>query len=101
MNLRTLARDERADLAAFLRSLSPEQWEAPTLCTEWRVRDVVAHMMSYDELSTGELMRRSVQGRFILNRGNAVALADYNRRSPDELVALDEAHLEPRGLPAA
>ena len=45
-----LARDERADLAEFLATLTPEQWEAPTLCTLWRVRDVVAHIYSYEDL---------------------------------------------------
>lgn len=33
MELRTLAREERADLAAFLKSLSPDQWEAPPSTT--------------------------------------------------------------------
>jgi uncharacterized protein (TIGR03083 family) len=51
MDLRRVARDERADLASFLATLSPQQWEAPTLCVGWRVRDVVAHVISYDELS--------------------------------------------------
>jgi hypothetical protein len=30
-DVRRLARDERADLAAFLATLTAEQWEAPTL----------------------------------------------------------------------
>jgi uncharacterized protein (TIGR03083 family) len=29
----------------MLRSLSPEDWERPTLAPAWRVRDVVAHML--------------------------------------------------------
>ena len=45
-----LARAERADLADLLATLTPEQWDAPTLCTEWRVRDVVAHVFSYEDL---------------------------------------------------
>jgi Mycothiol maleylpyruvate isomerase N-terminal domain len=40
----SLARDERRDLTDFLATLTPEQWDAPTLCTRWRVRDVVAHI---------------------------------------------------------
>ena len=39
---------ERTDLAAMLAALRPEQWDAPTLCAGWRVREVVAHMtMAY------------------------------------------------------
>jgi len=49
VDTRRLARDERADLAAFLATLSPQQWQAPTLCPRWRVRDVVAHVISYHE----------------------------------------------------
>jgi hypothetical protein len=45
VDMRRLARDERADPAAFLTTLSPEQRQAPTLCARWRVRDVVAHVI--------------------------------------------------------
>lgn len=101
MDLLRLARQEREDLAAFLATLSPEQWEAPTLCAGWCVRDVVAHMISYDELDRRGLVRRFVKGRFLLSRVNAVGVADYTTRRPKELLVLLNAHLEPRGLPAA
>ena len=94
-----MARDERADLLDLLTSLSPEQWDAPTLCEAWRVRDVVAHMFSYDELSTPALMQRFARGWFVLNRVNAVGVTEYTRRTPDELLALVRANLEPSGLP--
>ncbi|HEV7828461.1 MAG TPA: maleylpyruvate isomerase N-terminal domain-containing protein [Pseudonocardiaceae bacterium] len=35
--VRLLARDERADLADFLATPSPQQWGAPTRCQRWRV----------------------------------------------------------------
>ncbi|MBI2169388.1 MAG: maleylpyruvate isomerase family mycothiol-dependent enzyme [Actinobacteria bacterium] len=35
---------ERRELADLLESLTPEQWEAQTLCTEWKVRHLVAHL---------------------------------------------------------
>jgi uncharacterized protein (TIGR03083 family) len=46
-----LARAERSDLADLLVTLEPTQWNAPSLCSEWQVRDVVAHMFSYDTLA--------------------------------------------------
>ncbi|MGH7882776.1 MAG: maleylpyruvate isomerase family mycothiol-dependent enzyme [Candidatus Dormibacteraceae bacterium] len=101
MDLKLLARDERADLAEFLATLSLEQWEAPTLCAGWRVRDVVAHLLSYDELDGRGLIGRFVKGRFRPERINAIGLAEYNTRRPEELLALLRDHLEPRGLPAA
>lgn len=71
------------------RSAEPGGWrpvptaagrEAPTLCAGWRVRDVVAHMLSYDELDGRGLVRRFVKGRFLPDRINAVGLAEYNSR---------------------
>jgi uncharacterized protein (TIGR03083 family) len=35
---------QRAELAEMLAGLAPEQWDAPTLCAGWRVREVVAHV---------------------------------------------------------
>lgn len=101
MNLKPLARQEREEFAALLRTLSPEQWDAPTLCAGWRVRDVVAHVISYEELNVSGLVGRFTRGRFLVNRTNAVGLADYADRSSEELLALLEAHLEPRGFTAA
>jgi len=34
-----------AELIALLRSLTPEDWERPTVAGSWRVRDVVAHLL--------------------------------------------------------
>lgn len=101
MDLKPLARQEREEFAELLTGLSPEQWEAPTLCAGWRVRDVVAHVISYDGLSLSALVRRFAQGRFLLGRANAVGVADYGSRTPDELLALFAARLEPRGLVTA
>jgi uncharacterized protein (TIGR03083 family) len=101
MNLRRLAREERVELAELLATLSPEQWEASSLCEGWRVRDVVAHVVSYDGLSAHALVDRFVRGRLLPDRINAVAMADYRRRSPEELLALLREHLDPHGFPAA
>jgi uncharacterized protein (TIGR03083 family) len=35
---------ERASLAGLLDSLSEREWETPSLCAGWRVRDVAAHL---------------------------------------------------------
>lgn len=101
MNARDLACDERADLAAFLTTLSAEEWQAPTLCAGWRVRDVVAHVIGYDELDTRSLLALVVHGRFRPSRINAAALARYAARSPQELLTVLTDHLQPRGVPAA
>lgn len=40
----TLIETERRTLADLLEPLTPEQWSSPSLCAEWRVRDVAAHL---------------------------------------------------------
>ena len=37
-----------AELVGLLRSLSPSQWLQPTGAGQWRVRDVVAHLLDGD-----------------------------------------------------
>jgi uncharacterized protein (TIGR03083 family) len=100
--MRRLARDERADLAAFLATLSPQQWQAPTLCARWRVRDVVAHVISYDGLNARGVLIHAVRAGIRLDRINALALARYDMHTPEQLLALLTHHLQPHGLvPAA
>jgi uncharacterized protein (TIGR03083 family) len=101
MDVRRLARDERADFAALLATLPPEQWQAPTLCAGWRARDVVAHVISYDDLDPGSLLRYVVRARFRPYRVNSIALAPYRTHTPEQLLKLLTARLEPRGLPSA
>jgi uncharacterized protein (TIGR03083 family) len=90
MSARRMAEDERADLAAFLATLSPGQWQAPTLCEGSRVRDVVAHVMCYDELGAPGLLPAVIRGRFRPARVNAFAMADLRTHSPDQLLAFAE-----------
>ncbi len=97
----SLAHDERADLADLLATLTPTQWDAPTLCTGWRVRDVVAHMFSYEELGFGGLVGRFVTGRVNPDRVNALGVTAYADHSTDALLDLVRNHLRPRGLTAA
>jgi uncharacterized protein (TIGR03083 family) len=95
-----LARDERAELADLLAGLTAEQWEAPSLCTRWRVRDVVAHIVSYDDLGALGLAGRFAQGWFVPDQVNEVGVAHYAALTSDELLAEFTKHLEPAGLTA-
>ena len=101
VDVRRLARDERADLAAFLTTLTPQQWQAPTLCTRWRVRDVVAHVISYDNLDARALIAVAARARFRPGRINDTALTRYDQHTPEQLLAVLTGNLQPRGQPAA
>ena len=92
-----MAREERSELADFLESLGSGQWEQPTLCAGWRVRDVAAHAVSYEEHGPADLVKRLRRAGFRPGRLNDVALAEYAARDPQELVAFLREHLTPRG----
>lgn len=96
-----LACEEREDFANLLAELSPEQWDHPSLCRRWRVHDVVAHVISYDELSRWQLVRRFAKGGLLPSRINAIGVAEYARRSPEQLTELMRVCIPPRGFTAA
>ncbi|AKN15781.1 maleylpyruvate isomerase family mycothiol-dependent enzyme [Mycobacterium haemophilum] len=96
--LMSMARAERADLAAFLATLSPQQWQTPSLCAGWSVKDVVAHMISYEELGTMGLLKRFAKGRLV--RANQVGVDEFAALCPQELLEFLGNHLEPQGLTA-
>ena len=47
-------------LTTLLDSLDEAQWEAPSRCEGWRVRDVVGHLVWRLGLPTGELVRQGL-----------------------------------------
>ncbi|WP_029107217.1 maleylpyruvate isomerase family mycothiol-dependent enzyme [Mycobacterium sp. URHD0025] len=97
-SLMDLARDERADLAEFLATLTSDEWQTESLCTGWTVKDVVAHVVSYDELGPAGLLKRFVKGRVV--RANEVGVAEYSTMSTAGLVEFLNRHLRPQGLTA-
>lgn len=98
-SLVALASAERRDIATFLSTLTTKQWNAPSLCTEWTVKDVVAHIISYDYLDYLGLIMRFVKGKVV--HANQIGVNELADMTPAQLLDLFEQHLEPRGLTAA
>lgn len=96
VNSLEMATAERTGLADFLSELTPEQWEAPSLCERWRVRDVVAHVMSFDGVTLLGMFRRAIRGRIV--HINQVAVDELAPLSTEELLHRLRAHLQPQGL---
>ena len=69
---------ERSSMAELLEQLSPAEWEKPSLCEGWRVRDVAAHLtlahMGVREAALGLLRARGSFDRMI--RDTAVRRAE-------------------------
>ena len=93
-----MARDEREGFASFLDGLTSQQWNSPTLCELWSVREVAIHTVSYDELTTGGLVGRFLKGRLNTDRINAIGVADYSDRSPQQITVLIRSYAQPHGL---
>lgn len=96
MNGLEMATAERTDLADFLATLTPEQWKAPSLCEGWRVRDVVAHVMSFDGVSPLGMFRRAIRAQFV--HINQVGVDELALLSTEQLLQRLRAHLRPQGL---
>jgi uncharacterized protein (TIGR03083 family) len=95
-----LARAEREEFAALLERLTPKQWESPTLCKGWRVRDVVAHAIGFDPLSRMQLVGWMAKGLVTRGGSNAVEVARYRGKSSEELLALVRRYAVPHGITA-
>lgn len=92
--------EQRYALAAILRTLTPEQWEVPSLCPAWRVRDVAAHVISSPQLTWPETLKvlpgiwRGYNGMIehdVLRRGRA---------SPEEILRQFDEFAGVRRAPA-
>lgn len=64
------------------------------------MRDVVAHVLSYDDLTGRQLLERFASGRLDTDRINASLLADFSSTIPQQLLDRLASHLRPRGLTA-
>lgn len=93
-----MAHDERADLADLLESLSEEQWNGESLCERWRIRDVVAHIVSYDDVPLPAVASMVLRGRLRPDRINAIGISKAASLSTEELLKRFRAHLTPPRL---
>ncbi|MFI6503597.1 maleylpyruvate isomerase family mycothiol-dependent enzyme [Nonomuraea typhae] len=91
---------ERLSLAGLLGTLTGDEWEAPSLCPGWSVRDVVAHLTLADREFTRTALRvLRARGDFDRVTGE-MARERALEYSPAELVAqFRETAGRPRRFP--
>ena len=70
-DLMPLIAAERRAFGEVLAGLSEAEWDAPSLCEGWRVREVVAHMTMPFRFSTPRFL-----GEMLRSRGNFARMAD-------------------------
>jgi uncharacterized protein (TIGR03083 family) len=75
--------DEMLDLVERLAGLADEEWNSPSLCAEWRVRDVLAHLTAGADgaFGVGTIVRGMLRHGFNYNRWVA---ADGQRRGQQD-----------------
>ena len=78
---------ERRALAAELEGLDEAQWATPSLCGEWTVRDVLAHMTATAKPTPPAFLARMIKAGFKFNNAQAMGIAAEKGASPAETLA--------------
>lgn len=92
---------ERRRVADLLATIADHEWDVPSLCAGWRVRDVAAHIaLAPQPPGVGEMVAWAVRSRGSFHRLNHdVSVAHADTRPGAELVAELRAHAASRRLP--
>lgn len=83
-----LVHDERAALLATLEGLTPQQWETPSLCAGWSVRDVAAHLAGNAGTTFSGMVAAMLRARFDFDEMNAQGVARHRGETPSDVLAL-------------
>lgn len=79
--------EEREALAADVAPLTDAQWDTPSLCEGWTVRDVVAHMTGTAKVTTLSFFPKLIGSGFSFNRMQAKDIAAERGTSPADTLA--------------
>jgi uncharacterized protein (TIGR03083 family) len=83
-HLWALAHTERAALGEDLAGLSVEQWRHATLCGEWDVEQVVAHLTAAASTNQRQWLRSMLAARFRPDVHNQRRLTEHRGSGPAE-----------------
>jgi uncharacterized protein (TIGR03083 family) len=83
-HLWSLAHAERTALAEDLSGLNPEQWRHATLCGQWDVEDVVAHLTAAASLNQWRWVRSMLGARFRVDVHNQRRMVEHRGSTPAE-----------------
>lgn len=93
--IREAVAGERRDLAELLAGLSEDEWDKPTLCAGWRVREVVAHITMAYRYSVPRFLLGMVKARGSFNRfADRAARRDARELTAAELTACVRDNLD-------
>ncbi|WP_067574692.1 maleylpyruvate isomerase family mycothiol-dependent enzyme [Nocardia acidivorans] len=91
---------QRLAIADLLADLTPEQWQTPSLCAGWSVRQVAAHIACVPQPSSlTTLLGTAIRARGDYNRLIDRITRDYAADPGRDLVAELRAHAASRKMP--
>jgi uncharacterized protein (TIGR03083 family) len=90
---------QRRALAADLDGITDGEWAAASLCDDWSVRDVVAHMTATAKLSGARFFPKLVACGFSLKRLQAKDIAAERGAAPADTLDRFKAQLDSTGAP--
>jgi uncharacterized protein (TIGR03083 family) len=90
---------ERKALAAQLEGISDGAWWTPSLCTDWTVEDVLAHMTATTRLSSASFFPKVIGSGFSLKKMQAKDIARERASSGPETLARFTAQVDSTGRP--
>lgn len=84
----TLIEQERGALADFLETLTRDEWSSPSLCSEWTVQEVAAHVSFAPTVRLGAMLVALAREGFRANRTSARLSQGWAaQRGPEAIVA--------------
>lgn len=95
-----LAHAERSALAEDLSSLSAEQWRHRTLCGQWDVEQVVAHLTAAASLNQRRWLRSMLGARFRPDVHNQRRLDEHRGETPAGTLKLFRAVIRSTTAPS-
>jgi uncharacterized protein (TIGR03083 family) len=78
---------ERQSLASDLATLSDQQWSTPSLCDEWTVRDVLAHLTATAKITPASFFPKLVGSGFSFTRMQRKDIQTERGASPQETLS--------------
>jgi uncharacterized protein (TIGR03083 family) len=77
---------QRKDNIALLEGLTPAQWDTPSLCDGWRVREVAAHLSSPANYEIGAFTRELLRSGLSFDKATARDAVRRGGRDTKELI---------------
>lgn len=92
--------EERNGLCDLLETLTADEWDARSLCDEWRVRDVVGHLiLGSEKIHYGKTIVEFAKNRFNMNRLLAASAIQEGNKPPEDLLKALREHANSQTRP--